>query len=160
MDRRSLLMALAIPGLVACTGATASPTPTAAAVAKPATAAASPLPSPSAAAPSPSAVGATTAASSGAPAPTATSSALPETVWIGGTGGSGVYLRNSPNDGDRAVVLADGTSVGITGEQVEGDGKQWWPITTANNDTGYVQIEYVVRTEPTAPPAPPTGAPK
>jgi Bacterial SH3 domain len=118
-----------------------------------------PSASPAAAAPSPSAVGATTSPPSGA-APTATSVTLPEVVWIGNSNGTGVYLRNSPHDDDRAGVLGEGTRVTITGEQSEGDGKQWFPVTTENNEQGYVQVEYVTRTEPKEAPAPPTGEPK
>jgi hypothetical protein len=81
-------------------------------------------------------------------------------VWIGNTGGSGVYLRHSPHDGDRGDVLTDGTKVTITGAQVEGDGKNWYPITTDNAGEGYVPVEYVTRTEPTGAPQPPVGEPK
>jgi hypothetical protein len=118
----------------------------------------SPAPAPGVAVPSPSAVGATTAPSSGV-APTATGVAVAEKVWIGNTDGAGVYLRNSPHDGDRADVLADGTSVTITGEQVEGDGQEWFPIKTDDAE-GYVPIEYLTRTQPKDTPAAPTGEPK
>jgi hypothetical protein len=69
-------------------------------------------------------------------------------------------LRNSPHDGDRAGVLADGTTLRVTGEQVEGDGQNWYPVTTPDNTEGYVPVTYVTRTEPKEPPAPPTGEPK
>ena len=85
---------------------------------------------------------------------------VPEAVWIGNTDGTGVYLRNSPHDGDRGDVLADGTRVTITGEQLEGDGKTWYPIKTENAGDGYVQVEYVTRTEPTGTPQRPVGEPK
>jgi hypothetical protein len=85
--------------------------------------------------------------------------AATEKVWIGNTDGGGVYLRNSPHDGDRADVLADGTSVTITGEQVEGDGQEWYPIKTDDAE-GYVPIEYLTRTQPKDVPAAPTGEPK
>jgi hypothetical protein len=57
-------------------------------------------------------------------------------------------------------VLADGTRMTITGDQVEGDGKVWYPVTTDDNQPGYVQIEYVVRTEPRETAPAPTGEPK
>ena len=158
------LLAICLGVLIACTGTTQSPTPTTlskptAAAPSPAAVAASPAASPAVAVPSPSAQGATTAPSPGV-APSPSPAALPEVVWIGNTGGAGVYLRNSPHDGDRSVVLPEGTRVTITGEQVEGDGKLWHPITTANNEDGYVQIEYVTRVEPTNRTATPTGEPK
>jgi hypothetical protein len=120
---------------------------------------ASPAASPAVVAPSPSAVGATTAPSSEA-VPTATVVAEPENAWIGNTDGGGVYLRNSPHDGDRADVLGDGTKVTITGGQVEGDGQEWYPVKTADNTAGYVPIAYLTMTEPKDAPAAPTGEPK
>ena len=154
MSRRSTLVVAGLTVLALQTACTTRPLDSPAA-----SPAASPAPSPAAVAPSPSAVGASTAPSSGA-APTATAVAAPEVVWIGNTDGSGVYLRNSPHDGDRGDVLPDGTQVTITGEQLEGDGKTWYPVSTENAGDGYVQVEYVTRTEPTGTPAPPVGAPK
>ena len=120
--------------------------------------AASPVASPAVAVPSPSAIGATTVASSG-PTPAATVG-TPEMVWIGNTDGAGVYLRNTPVQGDRAGVLADGTQVTITGGQVEGDGLEWYPITTSDGQQGFVPIAYLTRAEPEGAPTAPTGDPK
>jgi hypothetical protein len=83
-----------------------------------------------------------------------------ENVWIGNTQGTGVYLRNSPHIGDRGDVLGDGTQVTITGDQIEGDGLEWYPVRTADQKEGYVQITYVTRTAPAGPPTAPTGEAK
>jgi hypothetical protein len=104
-------------------------------------------------------VNAITAPSSGqAPTPAAASEST--TAWIANTDGGGVYLRNSPHDGDRAGVLPEGSQVTITGEQVEGDGRQWYPVATTDNQQGYVPILYLSRTKPEATPAPSSGEPK
>ena len=57
-------------------------------------------------------------------------------------------------------MLADGTKLTVTGEQEEGDGLKWWPVTTAENVKGYVQVEYTTQTEPREPTRTPTGEPK
>ena len=188
MQRRLLssIATVLVGALTACSGATQSsatappvsqPTPLAS-VAAPAASPVSVSPAPSAspaaspaasilpsasvspgAVPSPSAIGATTAPPSGA-APLATTIANPDAVWVGNTDGGGVYLRNSPQIGDRGDVLADGTSVTITGEQVEGDGLDWYPVRTANGSEGYVTTTYLTRTTPTGTPTAPTGEPK
>ncbi|HEV7664436.1 MAG TPA: SH3 domain-containing protein [Chloroflexota bacterium] len=80
------------------------------------------------------------------------------TVWVGNTDGGGVYLRNSPHDGDRADVLPDGTPLTVTGDEVEGDGQRWYPVKTPDGTEGYVQVIYTTRTQPTATPTP-SGAP-
>lgn len=74
-------------------------------------------------------------------------------VWVANTEGGGVYLRNSPHDGDRASVLADNTPLSVTGELVEGDGKNWWPVRTQDGMDGYVPETYTTQTDPKAPPA-------
>jgi hypothetical protein len=54
--------------------------------------------------------------------PTVVSASL--VVWVANTDGGGVFLRNSPVDGDRtSTVLADNTPLVVSGELVEGDGE-------------------------------------
>jgi len=100
------------------------------------------------------------------PSPTAAAPATPtpgavaKTVWVGNTDGAGVYLRHSPHDGDRGDVLADGTLLTVTGEEVEGDGLRWYPIKLEDGTEGYVPVDYTTSTAPSAPPRPPQGDPK
>jgi hypothetical protein len=82
------------------------------------------------------------------------------TVWVGETDGGGVYLRNSPHEGDRADVLPDGTPLTVTGDEIEGDGQRWYPVRTADGGDGFVQVIYTTRVEPSGPPALPQGQPK
>jgi hypothetical protein len=100
------------------------------------------------------------------PSPTAVALRTPTavaakiTVWVGDTDGGGVFLRNSPHDGDRADVLLDGTPLTITGDEVEGDGQRWYPVKTSDGFDGYVQVIYTTTVEPSGPPAPPQAPPK
>ena len=56
----------------------------------------------------------------------------------------GTELRRNANDGD----------------EEEGDGQRWYPVQTADGASGYVQVIYTTRVEPSGPPAPPRGQPK
>jgi hypothetical protein len=76
------------------------------------------------------------------------------TVWVANTEGGGVYLRNSPDQGDRAGVLAENTPLTVTGELTEANGQNWYPVTTADGSTGYVPETYTTPTDPQAPPLP------
>jgi hypothetical protein len=76
------------------------------------------------------------------------------TVWVANTDGGGVFLRNSPHDGDRAGVLAENTPLTVTGELTEGDGQNWYPVKTADGSTGYVPETYTTMTDPQAAPLP------
>jgi hypothetical protein len=85
--------------------------------------------------------------------PTAESGPL--IVWVTNTDGGGVFLRNSPVDGDRtSTVLADNTPLTVTGELIEGDGENWYPVTTDDGSTGYVPGQYTTMTDPGAGPQP------
>ena len=77
-------------------------------------------------------------------------------MWVANTQGGGVFLRNSPHEGDRAnaSAIAENTPLTVTGELVEGDGQQWWPVTTPDGDAGYVPQPYTTEKDPQAPPAP------
>jgi hypothetical protein len=96
------------------------------------------------------------------PAPAGIATAVPAsiTVWVGETDGGGVYLRNSPHDGDRAEVLPDGTPLLVSGDEEEGDGQRWYPVKTVDGASGYVQVIYTTRVEPSGPPGPPRVQPK
>jgi hypothetical protein len=122
--------------------------PAASVVPRPSPATATPLPPPTV--PSPSA----------APPATPTPGVEATSVWVGNTDGSGVYMRNSPHDGDRADALPDGTPLTLNGEQVEGDGQTWLPIKLSDGTEGYVPLQYTTQVEPTGPPTPSQGQPK
>jgi cytoskeletal protein RodZ len=179
----ALLVLVGLAVLVACSGASQPTNPTAAPAAKPtaapaaaiaspssspAVAAASTSPSPAAAAASssPSPATATALPPPTVPSPTPASPATPTpgaattTVWVADTDGGGVYLRNSPHDGDRADVLPEGTPLVVTGAEQEGDGQRWYPVRTADGTEGFVPVIYTSMTEPQEPPAPPQGEPK
>ena len=77
-------------------------------------------------------------------------------VWVANTDGGGVFLRNSPHDGDRSSsVLAENTQLTVTGELTEGDGQNWYPVVTDDGSTGYVPQQYTTMTDPQAGPRPP-----
>jgi hypothetical protein len=157
--------------LAACGGTAQAPTPTAprppttapAPVSASPSIASSPVASPSvASSPSPATATAlpppsTPSPTAGAPA-TATPVTSVQTVWVGNTDGGGVFLRNSPHDGDRSDALPDGTPLTITGDEVEGDGQRWYPVRTREGVDGYVQVIYTTKSEPTGSPTP-SGAP-
>jgi hypothetical protein len=133
----------------AAAAASTSPSPAAAvASSSPSPATATALPPPTVPSPTP------------APPSTATPVAAARTVWVGNTDGGGVYLRNSPHDGDRADVLPDGTQLTVTGTEQEGDGQRWYPVRTDDGTEGFVQVIYTTMTEPQGPPSPPQGEPK
>jgi hypothetical protein len=184
----AILVLLGLAVLAACSGATqAPPTPTTvakpasttapavAASASPATvASASPAGAAAAASVSPAVAASASPATATAlpppttptalPVPPATATAVtgaPNTVWIANTDGGGVFLRNAEHEGDRTdVVLADRTPLTVTGDEVEGDGQRWYPVKTADNRDGFVQVIYTTRTPPPGPPEAPRGEPK
>jgi hypothetical protein len=159
------LMALAFPAglvvLAACSGASQVPSeaPTVTSVVPlPVTAAGFTL--------SPSPARATPLALRSIPPPTGSPPALatPEStaqqVWVGNTDGGGVYLRNSPHEGDRADVLPDGTPLTVIGDEVEGDGQRWYFVRTPDGTDGYVPVIYTTNAEPNEAPATPQIPPK
>jgi Bacterial SH3 domain len=166
MPRIPAFLVLTVLALMAaCSSTSQSPTPAATPVARvtvpaasspsvvqssPSAAAAASSPSPAATALPPPTVPSPTPAS---PA-TSTPVAAARMIWVANTDGGGVYLRNSPHDGDRADVLADNTALTVIGELVEGDGRNWWPVRTQNGMDGYVPEAYTTQTDPQAPPAP------
>jgi hypothetical protein len=95
------------------------------------------------------------------PPPSAAAGAMPTAVsaplivWVANTDAGGVFLRNSPDDGDRASsILADNTRLTVTGELTEGDGENWYPVTIEDGSSGYVPQQYTTMTDPEAGPRP------
>ena len=73
-------------------------------------------------------------------AATATPSTGANRATIANTDGSGVVLRNSPNDADRSKVgLMEGTGVTV----LEGSGSEWLHVRADNGQTGWVASRYV-----------------
>jgi SH3-like domain-containing protein len=70
----------------------------------------------------------------------ATPTATVSRATIANTGGSGVVLRNSPNDTDRSRVgLLEGTTVSL----MEYSGSDWVRVRADNGQTGWVPARYV-----------------
>jgi hypothetical protein len=73
--------------------------------------------------------------------PTPTGAAQAERGRIANTDGSGVVLRNSPNDADRSRAgLMDGASVNL----LEQSGSDWVHVRADNGQSGWVPARYVV----------------
>jgi Bacterial SH3 domain len=71
-----------------------------------------------------------------------------DTVVIGNTNGSGVNLRAEPNTDSEVVTLLDnGADLDITDGSIESDGFIWWPVETADGETGYVAEDFLVPAE-------------
>ena len=85
--------------------------------------------------------------------PTSTPSPV-SMVWVANTQGGGVFLRNSPHDGDRNEVLAENTPLTVRGELEEGDGQEWYPVIAPDNTPGYVPQTYTTMIDPQAAPLP------
>jgi hypothetical protein len=72
-------------------------------------------------------------------------------VFVANTNGGGVYLRRSPQDGDRAEAVPEGTRLTVTGPDVEGDGQTWRPVRTDDGSEGFVPTIYTAMTAPATP---------
>ena len=92
-----------------------------------------------------------------------------EVVYVGNTGGIGVYVRTTTRPEDRVKVYADNTSLAIVGPDVVADGVTWRHVRAPDGVVGYVPVEYTVAapvatatpapSAPTPVPAVPTPAP-
>ena len=85
-----------------------------------------------------------------------------EVVYVGNTGGLGVYVRTTTRPEDRVKVYADNTSLAIVGPDVVADGVTWRHVRAPDGVVGYVPVDYTVAAPvATATPAPsaPTPAP-
>ena len=92
-----------------------------------------------------------------------------EVVYVGNTGGIGVYVRTTTRPEDRVKVYADNTSLAIVGPDVVADGVTWRHVRAPDGVVGYVPVDYTVAapvatatpapSAPTPVPAVPTPAP-
>ncbi len=61
---------------------------------------------------------------------------------------SAVNLRSEPTtNGEVVTTLSTGDAVTITGASAEADGFVWWPITTAEGDSGFVSGDFLTPAE-------------
>lgn len=125
--------------LIACsTPSRLPPTPTAAPVVI-ATAVPTALPTPTQPAPTPIAP------------PTAQAAALPVqplTVYVTGTGGQGLTLRQTPG-GAPMGGLPDGTALTTSGEEQSVDNRLWRKVRDSRGREGWVAVEFLTAEAPT-----------
>ena len=97
------------------------------------------------------ATGTALARAGAAPAPVATD----DVVYVGNTGGIGVFLRRTPQAVDRLKAYPDNTRLVIIGPDVGAEGRTWRHVRTPDGVEGYVPASYTsVQPVPTVTPAP------
>jgi hypothetical protein len=67
-----------------------------------------------------------------------------------GTGGLGVFFRESP-DGPTVGGLLDGAELELLGGPETVDGQSWWRIRTADGQEGWLLATYVATATPLPP---------
>jgi hypothetical protein len=82
------------------------------------------------------------------PRPTSTPAAAISEVRVGNTGGSGVYVRNTPTSRDRIRAYRDGTLLTIIGDDISGDDQVWKHVRTPDGLEGYVPSVYTTDAAP------------
>jgi hypothetical protein len=114
--------------------------PTSALPAQPGGSEASPTPAPGAPTQTP------VTPSQGTPgAATATPAAATDaTLYVGNTGGEGVYIRATPRMDDTLRPWADNTPMVVIGPRIEGDGHMWERVRAPDGSEGYIPSEYLV----------------
>jgi hypothetical protein len=87
------------------------------------------------------------------PSATDTPTPLPVTAVVRGTGGSGVFVRDTPGlDGKKIASLQEGDVIQVIGDPVEKDGTLWIPIRMAGGQTGWMALEFCATATPTRTP--------
>jgi hypothetical protein len=93
---------------------------------------------------------------SGAPRPTSepapasgslqpiASADAPATMVVGNTDGMGVYVRRTPNMGDRLRAWPDNTRMEVLERDVSSEGRSWHKVRTPDGSEGYVPVEYLL----------------
>lgn len=97
--------------------------------------------------PSPAAAGAAAADApsvsvTATPAPTPTPAR--EIRKVGNTGGVGVYLRRTPDIGDRMRAWVDGSDMELLGEEIEAGGFRWIKVRDPAGNEGWIPERYLV----------------
>jgi hypothetical protein len=86
-----------------------------------------------------------------APSETFTPTPPPVPALVQGTGGQGVFLRDSPGmDGKKIASLQEGEAVEVLGPPVEKDGTWWVPVRIKSGITGWMALEFCATLTPTA----------
>ncbi len=63
-------------------------------------------------------------------------------VRVGNTGGTGVYVRRTPNTEDRVRAWPDGTTLRLIGSDVTENGMTWKHVEDPAGNQGWVPIQY------------------
>ena len=89
------------------------------------------------------------AAPSSAPNPSepqqsASSASSPTTMVVGNTGGMGVYVRRTPNMGDKLRAWPDNTPMQILDRNISSGGREWMKVRSPDGAEGYVPEAYLV----------------
>lgn len=69
--------------------------------------------------------------------------APPPSVVVKGTGRDGLILRPAPGSAERLAILAEGTTLQVSGSQQEANGRAWINVTTGEGQSGWVASEFV-----------------
>jgi len=98
------------------------------------------------------------------PSPTPTIPVPAVTLFVGNTGGDGVYIRRTPAMADKIKAWPDGTPMQIVGPDIQAEGRTWKNVRDPDGNVGWVPAEYlgspapapapVVPAPPSQPPAP------
>ena len=94
-------------------------------------------------------------------APPTTPVTTADVVYVGNTGGLGVFLRRTPQAADRLKAYPDNTRLVVIGPDVGAEGRTWRHVRTPDGVEGYVPAQYTSgQPVPTVTPAPtpPTAA--
>ena len=107
------------------------------------------------------ATGTAAARAGAAPATTPVTGPAAGVVYVGNTGGIGVFLRRTPQAADRLKAYPDNTRLVIIGPDVGAEGRTWRHVRTPDGVEGYVPAQYTSgQPVPTVTPrpTPPTAA--
>ena len=78
-----------------------------------------------------------------------------DVVYIGNTGGIGVFLRRTPQATDRLKAYPDNTRLVVIGPDVGAEGRPWRHVRAPDGVEGYVPVQYTSsQPVPTVTPAP------
>lgn len=90
----------------------------------------------------------------GAPKPTAESTSgslqsiasttAPTTMVVGNTDGMGVYMRRTPNLGDRLRAWPDNTRMEVLERDITSEGRSWLKVRAPDGSEGFVPAEYLL----------------
>jgi hypothetical protein len=65
-------------------------------------------------------------------------------VVVANTNGDGVNMRDAAaTTGNVVAMLPEGTALTVTGDSVKADQYTWWPVKTADGQTGYVASDFL-----------------